>query len=71
MVSNDTLTEFQLYEIQKDWKEEHDLAATMPEKTTAMKRRMLEVWRESESEGPDHWWKDERQPPSRGGTLNY
>ncbi|QEG43123.1 sulfatase-like hydrolase/transferase [Roseimaritima ulvae] len=71
LVGNDTLTEFQLYQIQKDWKEEQDLAETMPEKTAEMKKRLFEVWQEIETEGPDHWWKNERQKPSRGGTLNY
>ena len=71
LVGNDTLTEFQLYEIQKDWKEEHDLAASMPEKTEEMKKRLFDVWQQIESEGPDHWWKSERQKPVRGGKLNY
>jgi arylsulfatase A-like enzyme len=71
LVGNDTLTEFQLYEIQKDWKEERDLAASMPEKTEEMKKRLIEVWKEIESEGPDQWWKSERQKPVRGGKLNY
>ena len=71
IVGNDTLTEFQLYEIQKDWKEENDLSAKMPEKTEQMKDILFEVWADIESEGPDHWWKSDRQPPSRGGKLNY
>ena len=32
LVGDETLTRFQLYEIQKDWKEERDLAESMPEK---------------------------------------
>ncbi len=71
LVANDTLTDFQLYEIQKDWKEESDLAAQMPEKTEELKQQLLKIWKEIESEGPDHWWKNERQKPARGGTLNY
>ena len=71
LVGDETLTKFQLYEIQKDWKEERDLAASMPEKTEEMKKRLLEVWKDIESEGPDHWWKNERQKPVRGGKLNY
>ena len=53
------------------WFEERDLAASMPEKTEQMKKRLFEVWKEIESEGPDQWWKSERQKPARGGTLNY
>ena len=71
LVGDETLTKFQLFEIQKDWKEEHDLAASMPEKTNAMKVQLFEVWKQIESEGPDHWWKDERQKPVRGGKVNY
>ncbi len=71
LVGDETLTKFQLYEIQKDWREEHDLAASMPERTEEMKRRLFEVWKDIESEGPDHWWKSERQKPVRGGTVNY
>jgi len=71
LVGDETLTKFQLYEIQKDWKEENDLAASMPEKTDAMKKQLFKVWKEIESEGPDEWWKSERQKPVRGGRLNY
>jgi len=71
LIGNETLTEFQLYEIQKDWKEENDLAAEMPEKTEAMKKQLLEVWNAIETEGPSLWWKNERQKPARGGSLNY
>lgn len=71
LVGNETLTKFQLFEIQRDWREEHDLASSMPEKTDQMKERLFEVWEDIESEGPDHWWKSERQKPVRGGNLNY
>ena len=71
LVGDETLTNFQLFEIQKDWKEEHDLAATMPEKTEELKKRLFEVWEDIETEGPDHWWKSERQKPVRGGKVNY
>ncbi|TWT91212.1 sulfatase family protein [Neorhodopirellula pilleata] len=71
LVGNDTLTEFQLYEIQKDWKEEHDLAASMPEKTAEMKTKLFEVWKAIETEGPNEWWKSDRQKPSKGGKLSY
>lgn len=71
LVGNDTLTEFQLYSIKIDWKEERDLAASMPEKTQDMKNRLFEVWKAIEAEGPDHWWSSDRQKPVRGGKLNY
>ena len=71
LVGDETLTKFQLFEMQKDWKEEHDLAASLPEKTEAMKERLFAVWKQIESEGPDQWWKHERQKPVRGGKVNY
>lgn len=71
IVGNDALTKFQLFEIQKDWKEENDLAATMPEKTEEMKKTLFEVWKKIEAEGPKEWWLNERQKPAKGGKLNY
>ena len=43
----------------------------MPEKTEQMKRILFSVWEGIESEGPDQWWKSERQKPARGGKLSY
>ena len=71
LVGNDTLTKFQLYEIQKDWKEENDLATSMPEKTEELKKQLFEVWKNIESEGPDEWWKSDKQKPKKGGKLSY
>ena len=71
IVGNETLTKFQLYEVQKDWKEENDLAATMPEKTEEMKNILLKLWADIEDEGPREWWENERQKPARGGKLSY
>lgn len=71
IVSNDTLTKFQLFEVQKDWKEENDLASDMPEKTEEMKKQLLKLWSEIEAEGPKEWWLNDRQKPQRGSTLNY
>ena len=71
IVGNDVLTEFQLFEIQKDWKEENDLSEDMPEKTEELKQKLFEVWKQIEEEGPKEWWLNERQKPSRGATLNY
>ncbi len=71
LVGDETLTKFQLFEIQKDWKEEQDLATQMPEKTETMKKELFAVWRVIEAEGPNKWWKSERQKPVRGGKVNY
>jgi arylsulfatase A-like enzyme len=71
IVGNDVLTKFQLFEIQKDWKEENDLAATMPEKTEEMKKTLFKVWQDIENEGPKEWWLKERQKPTKGSKLNY
>lgn len=71
LVGDETLTTFQLYQIQQDWKEENDLAASMPEKTEAMKNALLDVWKEIEAEGPNQWWESERQKPVRGEKVNY
>ncbi len=71
IVGDETLTKFQLYEVQKDWKEERDLAATMPEKTEEMKTILLKLWAEIVAEGPNEWWDAERQPPKGGGVLSY
>jgi arylsulfatase A len=71
IVSNDEMTGFMLFDIQKDWKEENDLAAEMPEKTEEMKQALFKVWKEIEAEGPSEWWLNERQKPSKGATLNY
>ncbi len=71
IVGNDTMTEFQLFEIQKDWKEENDLMAKMPEKAEELKKILFKVWQDIETEGPSEWWKAERARPMRGATLNY
>lgn len=71
IVGNDTLTKFQLFHVQEDWKEENDLAASEPEKLEEMKQQLLKVWNDIEKEGPNEWWENEKQKPSRGGTLNY
>lgn len=71
IVGNDTLSKFQLYEIQKDWKEENDLSVKMPKKTEEMKKALLKVWKGIEKEGPKEWWLNERQKPSKGSKLNY
>lgn len=71
LVGDDTMTKFQLYEIQKDWQEENDLATQMPEKTEEMKQILFKVWKGIEAEGPNEWWEGERNKPGKGATLNY
>ena len=71
IVGNDMMTEFQLYEIQKDWKEEHDLAAEMPDKLEEMKQKLLQTWEQIKAEGPNEWWENETQRPKKGSKLSY
>ena len=71
IVANDTMTKFKLFEIQKDWKEENDLASSMPEKTAEMKQILFDTWKDIETEGPSEWWKAETNKPKKGATLNY
>jgi arylsulfatase A len=58
VVVDEDLTRFQLYQIEEDWKEEHDLAAENPEMLAQMKAKFLEVWKGIEDEGPSEWWKN-------------
>ena len=62
LVADETLTKFQLYEIQIDWKEEHDRANEMPEKTAELKALLLETWQGIVEEGPNQWWEDHSGP---------
>lgn len=71
IVANDTMTKFQLFEIQKDWKEENDLAGKMPEKTEEMKKVLFKTWEDIKKEGPNEWWENERNKPMKGAKINY
>ena len=71
IVSNDTMDKFLLFDIQKDWKEENDLAMKMPEKLQEMKKILFEVWEAVKKEGPNEWWETEKQKPMKGAKLNY
>ena len=71
IVGDETLTKFQLFEIQKDWKEENDLASAMPEKLEEMKAILLQTWEQIKAEGPSDWWENGTQKPARGSKLNY
>jgi len=71
IVSNDTMTKFQLFNIQEDWQEKNNLAAEMPEKTGEMKQILFETWNDIVEEGPNEWWETEKQKPSKGAKLSY
>ena len=71
IVGDETLTKFQLYEVQKDWQEKNDLATKMPEKTEEMKRILIKLWEDIKAEGPNEWWESDKQKPKRGGKLSY
>ena len=67
IVADEKLEKFQLYLIAKDWKEENDLAAEMPEKLAEMKAKFLEVWKGVENEGPKEWWANQSQGRRKKG----
>jgi len=71
IIASQDLQRFQLYNIQKDWKEERDLAGEMPDRLAAMKKRFMEIWDGVEKEGPSEWWKNQPQGgrKKRGGKL--
>ena len=71
IVGNDQMTSFELYEIQKDWKEETNLAASMPEKTKEMQTALFKVWKEIEAEGPKEWWQGGSEDLKKAKGLNY
>lgn len=71
IVGNDQMDTFELYEIQKDWKEEHDLAGKMPEKTAEMRAALLKLWNEIETEGPKEWWHRETDGTKKAKGISY
>lgn len=71
LVANDTMEQFQLFEIQKDPEEANDLAAARPKQLAAMKKTLFEVWQGIESEGPSEWWREHKEKPKPGATLSY
>ncbi|MGJ8643781.1 MAG: sulfatase family protein [Luteolibacter sp.] len=71
IIGNDTLTVFQLYNVQEDWQEKEDLASKMPEKTEEMKALLMKTWEGIVEEGPNEWWEADKQKPSKGGKLSY
>lgn len=71
IVANDALTEFMLFNVEKDREEKNDLADKMPEKTEEMKKILLATWADIVEEGPNEWWEAENNKPGPGATLNY
>ena len=71
IVSNDEMNQFMLFDIEKDWKEENDLATKMPEKTEEMRKALFKVWDGIVAEGPKEWWLGERNRPMKGAKLSY
>ena len=76
ILGNAALDKFQLYEIEKDWQEKNDLAATRPDKLAELKKKLLRVHKQVEEEGPREWWEKElqrrpRKPgkPKKAGPL--
>ena len=68
ILANEKLDAFQLYHIEKDWKEETDLASKHPEKLAEMKTVLLSVHKQVEKEGPRDWW--ENEPPRKPRKKN-
>lgn len=71
IVGNETMEEFQLFEIDKDPREENDLAEAMPDKLDEMKQTLFQVWADIEEEGPKQWWHDPKIRPRRGSKVGY
>ena len=70
IIGNETLTNFMLFNIQKDWQEKNNLAAEMPEKSAEMKATLLKVWKEIEAEGPPNLCASARDLPSTKSPKN-
>ena len=62
LVTDETHTKFQLYDIVRDHQETNDLAATEPEKLEELKTAFFKVWKGIEAEGPRGWWENEPTP---------
>jgi len=77
LISNISFDKFQLYQIQTDWKEEHDLASKKTAKLEEMKSAFFKVLKGIEEEGPRDWWENEprkgkspqnKQAPRKSGN---
>ena len=68
LIANQTFDKFQLYEIQRDWREKNNLAAEKPAKLAELKKAFFEVLNGIEKEGPSEWWK--KEPPRKRSPKN-
>lgn len=71
IVGNDTMEEFELFQIEEDPREQNDLATSMPEKLSEMKKTLFQVWADIENEGPKEWWHNPKIRPRRGSKVAY
>ncbi len=59
ILGNEGLTDFQLFKIEEDWKEQNELSGKHPDKLDALKKKLIDVHRQVEKEGPRDWWVSE------------
>jgi arylsulfatase A len=59
LLANESLDRFQLYNIEKDWKEQSEVSGKFPDKLEALKKKLLAVHKQVEKEGPREWWETE------------
>ena len=71
IVSNDKLTEFLLFNMKEDMKEEKNLISQETEKAEEMKRLLIDHWNSVSEDGPNEWWEGENKKPTKDGSLNY
>jgi len=73
IVGDDTLENFELYEVETDWQEKNNLADQHPEKFESMKEQLITLWKDIEKDGPNHWWEtsNEKSRKKKGETLTY
>lgn len=71
IVSNDVMTEFYLFDIQKDMYEKNDLSTEMPEKLEEMKALLVKTWEGISQEGPNEWWESQKEKLREGAKLSY
>jgi arylsulfatase A len=56
ILADERLTQFELYNLNRDPREQNELSGTEPQKLAQMKAALLQLNTEIEAEGPD-WWK--------------
>ena len=71
IVSDDTMTRFQLFNVQQDWQEKNNLAEKMSDKTEEMKQVLFQTWQNIVEEGPNEWWEMEKNKPMKGAKIPY